>query len=106
MKNECGQIHSPNYLTTCCIRHLLEMSKYAEMQTQTKKYSKLLLTTLNHAYKENTIAFKSMKLDLIKLLLEVLSKYISHFFNLSIIIVIFYFSHIVFYIIFCHFAFI
>ena len=80
MKNECGQIHSPNYLTTCCIRHLLEMSKYAEMQTQTKKYSKLLLTTLNHAYKENTIAFKSMKLDLIKLLLEVLSKYISHFF--------------------------
>ena len=46
MKNECGKLHIPNYSVSCCLRHLLEMAKYAEMQTQIKKYSKLLLITV------------------------------------------------------------
>ena len=53
-KNEkwCGgQINSPNYLTTCCVQDLLKMSKFTEMKTQIKKYSKLLLTTLIHIRK-------------------------------------------------------
>ena len=83
MKNECGKLHIPNYSVSCCLRHLLEMSKYAEMQTQIKKYSKLLLITLNHSYRENSLNFQSMKLDLVLLLLDVLSKYISHFFLIN-----------------------
>ena len=39
MKNECGKLHIPNYSVSCCLRHLLEMAKYAEMQTKIKKYS-------------------------------------------------------------------
>ena len=47
----CGQINFPNYLTTCCVQDLLKMSKFTEMKTQIKKYSKLLLTTLIHIRK-------------------------------------------------------
>ena len=83
MKNECGKLHIPNYSVSCCLRHLLEMAKYAEMQTQIKKYSKLLLITLNHSYRENSLNIQSMKLDLVLLLLDVLSNYISHFFLIN-----------------------
>ena len=83
MKNECNKIHVPCYTKACCLRHLLEMSKYAEMQTKIKKYSKLLLITLNHAYKNNSFNFKQLKLDLLLNLFEVISKYISHFFMIK-----------------------
>ena len=83
MKNECNKLHEPNYTQTCCLRHLLEMAKYAEMQTKIKKYSKLLLITLNHAYRDNAFNFKQLKLDLLLNLLEVISKYISHFYMIK-----------------------
>ena len=83
MKNECNKLHEPSYTKTCCLRHLLEMSKYAEMQTKIKKYSKLLLITLNHAYRDNSFNFKQLKLEILLFLLEVISKYISHFYMIK-----------------------
>ena len=80
MKNECGKIHYPNFSKTCCLRHLLSMAQFAQNQTLTKKYSNLLLTTLNHAYKENAFNFGDMQLDLLILLLDVLSQFMGHFY--------------------------
>ena len=80
MKNECGKYHYPSFSKTCCLRHLLEMSHYAQKLTLTKKYSKLLLTTLNHVYKEKAFNFAEMKLDLLLLLLDVISKFMGHFY--------------------------
>ena len=80
MKNECGKYHYPSFSKTCCLRHLLEMSHLAQKLTLTKKYSKLLLTTLNHVYKEKAFNFSEMKLDLLLLLLDVISKFMGHFY--------------------------
>ena len=80
MKNECGKIHFPSFSKTCCLRHLLEMSNFSQKQTLTKKYTKLLLLTLNHSHKENLFNFSEIKLDLLIFFLDVICKYMGHFY--------------------------
>jgi hypothetical protein len=78
--NECERHHLVNYDKTCCIKHLLMMSELAENQMMNIKYSNLLIKSLSTMLKNNAIDYETMKLDLIKLLLEVSSKFISYFF--------------------------
>lgn len=84
MKNDCGKMHKPDYNSACCFKFLIEMHDHAESQTLIHKYAKLFLTTINHYYKTNKLSFEYIKLDMMKLLLEILTKVISHFFFLSI----------------------
>lgn len=80
---ECGKKHQISYKESCCLKHLIEMNFHAEAQTLTHKYCKLLFLTLNHFHKLNQLCFEALKLDAARILLEILSKHISHFYFLN-----------------------
>jgi hypothetical protein len=85
MINDCGKDHFPDYNKCCCFKFLVIMSEHAENQLMTQKYSYLLLNTLNHNLKPNTIKFNTMKLELIQVFLEIIGKYSSQFYFKSIL---------------------
>lgn len=78
--NECERHHEIDYEKTCCIKHLLMMSECAENQMMILTYSNFLIKSLSTLLKNEAIDYENMKLDLIKLLLEVSSKFICYFF--------------------------
>ena len=81
--NECEKFHRPDYERSCCMKQLLLMSDHAENQMMNKTYANLLFNTLNRLYKNNNIGYNSMKLDLLKMLLEVITKFTAYFFLTS-----------------------
>lgn len=82
--NDCKKNHLyENYEESCCVKHLVMMSDFAENQMMIQKYAKLLMKTLNHNFKLNLINYENMKFDILKLFLEVLSKYIAFFYSAS-----------------------
>jgi hypothetical protein len=83
---ECKSIHIPDYNKTCCYKHLIEMYDYAENQTLIHKYAKLFMSCLNHNYKLNMLMIDGLKLDMLKSLLNIITRVISHFYFLSIIV--------------------
>ncbi len=78
---DCKQTYHPNYEEACCLKHLIITSEYSEIQMMDARYSKLFFKTLNHNFKLNEIKYEKIGFDLLKLFLEVLSKYISFFFQ-------------------------
>jgi len=84
MKSDCGNIHKPDYSKSCCIRFLIEMNELSNNCTLYHKFSKLLLLTLNHADKNNSLNFDGFKIDILNSFLDILTKNISHFYFLSI----------------------
>jgi len=83
MKTDCGNTHKPDYSKACCIKFLIEMSDLSQNSTLYHKYSKLLLLTLNHADKNNSLNFENMKLDILNSFLDVLTRNMAHFYFLS-----------------------
>jgi hypothetical protein len=83
MQNECNQRHIPNFETSCCYKHLILMRDHADKSLLYSKYAKLVLLTLNRAYKENALSFETVKLEMIKVILEIICKAISHFYYLK-----------------------
>lgn len=83
MLNECGNHFTPNYSKVCCLKHLVNLNEHAESHLLLQKYAGLLLRTLNHHYKLNSLPFEQTKLDVLKIFLEVVSKYSSKFYFYS-----------------------
>jgi hypothetical protein len=83
MINDCDKTPSlPSYTKSCCMKHLLMLNEHAESQLLLQKYSTFLLKTLNHYYKLNQIYFDGFKLDVMKMFLEIISKYSAkYYFN-------------------------
>ena len=83
MKTDCENTHKPDYSKACCIKFLIEMSEHSQNSTLYHKFSKLLLLTLNHADKNNSLNFDNFKLDILNSFLDVLIKNMAHFYFLS-----------------------
>ncbi len=83
MKIDCGNNHKPDYSKACCVKFLIEMSKSSQNSTLNHKFSKLILLTLNHSDKNNSLNFDSFKLDILNSFLDVLTQNMSHFYFLS-----------------------
>jgi hypothetical protein len=80
LKNECDNIHLANYNTTCCLKHLLLMNMIADNQMMISKYSQMFLNVLIENYKKDQISYETMKFDILKMLLETITKYTSYLF--------------------------
>jgi hypothetical protein len=83
LSNECNRNHLPSYETTCCLKQLLIMNEWAENQMMISKYSNLFFKTLNHFFKRDKLDYENMKLDLLKLFLQVITKFVTFYFNLE-----------------------
>lgn len=83
MKTDCENTHKADYSKACCIKFLIEMSEHSQNSTLYHKFSKLLLLTLNHADKNNSLIFENFKLDILNSFLDMLTKNMSHFYFLS-----------------------
>jgi hypothetical protein len=85
MISNCNKEHKPSYNNICCLYQLLLVNEYASNQLMDMRYSNIFLKTLNHHYKLNSLYLDDSKLDLIKLFLEVVSKYCAqYYFNLKL----------------------
>jgi tetratricopeptide (TPR) repeat protein len=85
MMSNCNKEHKPCYNNICCLYQLLLVNEYASNQLMDGRYSNIFLKTLNHHYKNNSLYLDDIKLDIIKLFLEVVSKYSAqYYFNLKL----------------------
>lgn len=83
MLQHCNRIHTENYNESCCLQHLIEMNEYAELKTLHDRYARLLMKTLNHSYKLNEISFRQLNLTYVRSFLDIMTKYIAHFYFLN-----------------------
>jgi tetratricopeptide (TPR) repeat protein len=85
MISECNKEHRPGYNNICCLFQLLIVNEYASNQLMEARYSYIFLKTLNHHFKHKSFYIDNIKLDILKLFLEVVSKYSSqYYFNLKL----------------------
>jgi hypothetical protein len=80
MISECNKDHKPDYNQICCLHQLLILNEHASNQLMETRYSNILLKTLNHHFKKKTLYFENVKLELLKLFLEVVSKYSAQYY--------------------------
>jgi len=83
MKNECNITHKINFSEICCIKYLTELDQYSENRQLTEIFSKLLLKTLTINLEQKEYQFPTLKLELVKNLIDVLSKHFSRLFFLG-----------------------
>jgi hypothetical protein len=85
MISECNKEHKPTYNSICCFYQLLMVNEYASNQLMEARYSNLLLKTLNHHFKNKSLYLEDLKLDMLKIFLEIISKYSAqYYFNLKL----------------------
>ena len=80
MKINCGSYHKVNYKEICCFTNLIEMNEYAENQLKVESYSKILYKIIEKVHEKDDVLFEKFPLNIMKSLIEILSKYINFFY--------------------------
>jgi hypothetical protein len=80
MLNDCEKNHETNYNISCCYKHLILMHYHSETHLLHQKFANLFLKTLNHYFKLGHLEIEHIKFEILKKLLDIVTKTNSHFF--------------------------
>jgi hypothetical protein len=83
MLNDCNKIHEIDYNSSCCYKHLIIMYDHAETHVLIHKYANLFLKTLNHYFKLDQLSSESLSFEIIKNILNIITRISSHYYYLS-----------------------
>ncbi len=84
MQQDCQKEYIPNYNNLCCLKHLIILNNLSEMRLLDSTFGKFLIKNLNNFDKNNKLILsKEINLENSINFLNILSKYISHYYFLG-----------------------
>ena len=84
MQQDCQKEYIPNYNNLCCLKHLIILNNLSEMRLLDSTFGKFLIKNLNNIDKNNKLILsKEINLENSINFLNILSKYISHYYFLG-----------------------
>ena len=84
MQQDCQKDYKPNFINLCCLKHLIILNSLSEMRLLDSTFGKFLIKNLNNLDKNNKLTLtKEINLENSIQFLNILSKYISHYYFLG-----------------------